>query len=449
MKEQFDKRLADKIKDSFSNHEESYDPAQWEKLRKAYFRPKKNGWAAFWPFISAGIAASLILILVYFPYEDKVDRQVKILTDSTKTENPPLAGPGIGKLGEISKGKDGFPDAGTLASGTEEDLGSASGKTQVYTGQLGEKPERQQGRALQLGQSNERKIEGINPRFSDNLNELQFLLGENSEEQINVPLNVIKNDKRQLSGEEAQILIDQWKSSPNQDLSIAEVPTKAEKLPFRVGLMVSPQSSSNPVSGMNLGAGIVTEFSISRKLKLDVGLAYANQSLSPQNVQQLPKSMATFDASTASRSSSVIGTDYELNFASLDIPVNVKYKVWDQTNSGVYLITGLSTMIYLDQNTVETFQTNSLFIADNRNEQLLYSQSVQEFKSVVTPESGDSTLDFAGLLNLSVGYEYQLNKDFNISLEPFYKFPLGGLTFADQKFSIGGVNFRMNFNFKK
>ncbi len=447
MKEQFDKRLVDKIKDSFNSHEEPYDPAQWEKLRKAYFRPKKNGWSAFWPFITAGIAASLILILVYFPYEDTLDRQVKVITDSINTENAPLAGLGKDKPEAVSKEQNGFTDPGTFSDGTEENLSRASGNPQVFIEQSREKSEIPQGSIPQPRRTDERAIEGMNPRLFENLNDFRDLLAAKDQDKTNVPLNEIKNNKEEMSDEEAQKLIDQWKAS-NPDPAIAEVPELAKNLPFMVGLMVSPQSSSNPVSGMNLGAGIVTEFSISRKIKLDIGLAYANQSLSPQNLQEMPRSMASLDAGFAS-TSSIIGTDYELNFASLDIPVNLKYKVWDKTSSGVYLITGLSTMVYLDQNTVETFQTNSLFIADNRNEQLLYSQSVQEFKSVITPESGENNLDFAGLLNLSVGYEYQLNKDFNISLEPFYKFPLGGLTFADQKFSIGGVNFRMNFNFKK
>ncbi|EPR68954.1 hypothetical protein [Cyclobacterium qasimii] len=42
MKEQFDKKLAEKIKASFSKHEEPFDPKEWEKFSDAYFKPKRK-----------------------------------------------------------------------------------------------------------------------------------------------------------------------------------------------------------------------------------------------------------------------------------------------------------------------------------------------------------------------------------------------------------------------
>jgi hypothetical protein len=146
--------------------------------------------------------------------------------------------------------------------------------------------------------------------------------------------------------------------------------------------------------------------------------------------------------------SNIINTDYQLNFASLDIPVNLKFKFYDKKQTGLYLITGLSSMVYLEQNTVESFQAQSLFSTNSFDGALEYAPTIQHFSNVYTPETGQSNADVAGLLNLSFGYEYQLNKEFYISFEPFYKLPLGGLTFANQQFSIGGVNLRMNFNFK-
>ena len=42
MKEQFDKKLIEKIKISFEDHEEPFNPQEWEKLSHAYFHPAKK-----------------------------------------------------------------------------------------------------------------------------------------------------------------------------------------------------------------------------------------------------------------------------------------------------------------------------------------------------------------------------------------------------------------------
>jgi hypothetical protein len=186
---------------------------------------------------------------------------------------------------------------------------------------------------------------------------------------------------------------------------------------------------------------------LSRKIKLDVGLAYANQSMSAQS-NPVKNQMQASPGLDLRANSNIINTDYQLNFASLDIPVNLKYKFYDKKQTGLYLITGLSSMVYLEQNTVESFQAQSLFSTNSLDGALEYAPTIQRFSNVYTPETGQSNADVAGLLNLSFGYEHQLSKEFYISFEPFYKLPLGGLTFANQQFSIGGVNLRMNFNFK-
>jgi hypothetical protein len=104
-------------------------------------------------------------------------------------------------------------------------------------------------------------------------------------------------------------------------------------------------------------------------------------------------------------------------------------------------------MVYLDQQATETFQTTSFFT--NSADGLSFAPSVQNFSSVYAPEGGDNSVDIGGMLNLSVGYEYNLSNGMFISFEPFYKLPLGNLTFANQQFSIGGLNLRMNFKIGK
>jgi len=441
MKEQFDKKLAEKVKASFSNHEEPFDPKQWEKFSDAYFKPRRKTWQIYWPFMTAGIAASLLFFFFYFPRQEDISNTVKSLTDTVLMDQMPYFG------------KDNSPQTERITPPTPDS--EAVAETNQWTTTVPS--------SINITNTeiivSERKpeiiftttAENVAPSFLDVFSETwdEFQAGiAKSFEQLEAAEKLeepwISDNAVRMSEENAQDLVNQWKISGNENS-----PKTVNQTPksFKLGLLVSPQASSNPVSGMNLGAGIMSEISLSRKLKLDVGLAYANQSMSAQSNQVMDQMKASpgLDLRT---NRNIINTDYQLNFASLDIPVNLKYKFYDKKQTGLYLITGLSSMVYLEQNTVESFQAQSLFSTNSFDGALEYAPTIQRFSNVYTPETGQSNTDVAGLLNLSFAYEYQLNKEFYISFEPFYKLPLGGLTFANQQFSIGGVNLRMNFNFK-
>ncbi|MFC4871209.1 outer membrane beta-barrel protein [Negadavirga shengliensis] len=449
MKEQFDKRLVEKIKSSFDHHEEPFDPREWEKLSKAYFKPKRKGWVAFWPFVTAGIAASLLLVLVYFPKQDDIENHLRSLSDSLSLEKTPTITEA--ERDSFEKSKEIQNDSGQRVEGERNvaavsPVDKPSSDVEEITGALSRVadgvPVAETGDTPSVVDmaSLDASIEKIAQESEQDL----LALTDDTKEQSEAGLLERKEGSSSMEETEAQSVIDQWKAENQADVfSGSENESRSESL--KLGLMVSPQANSNPVSGMNLGAGIMSEFSLSRKLKLDVGIAYARQNLNPQNIQQVRTTLMA-DAMT---NSNFIASSYELNFASLDIPVNLKYKVLEKDKTGLYLITGLSSMVYLDQKTVETVQTNSLFRTNTAAGGLEFAQSVQEFSNVVTPQSGENSADLAGMLNLSFGYEYKLNNELFISFEPFYKLPLGNLTFVNQQFSIGGLNLRMNFNLKK
>ncbi|MFO7824682.1 MAG: outer membrane beta-barrel protein [Cyclobacterium sp.] len=438
MKEQFDKKLAEKIKASFSKHEEPYDPQAWEKFSRAYFKPKKKAWLVYWPFFTAGIAASLLFFFVYFPKQEKIDQQVKSFSDSITIGNAPFQ----------SKTEKDKPD--DKAKTDSESLADASGRSE--TGSLSDSmaidPENPEASASDRLSEN---IPAVSPlpslvkTLAESWENFQTDMAKKLED---VPLLADQSlsetpTRKAISENDAAKIIEEWKAGEAENEA---ADAGKETRPFKLGVMLSPQASSNPVSGMNLGAGLMSEISLSSKFKLDFGLAYANQSMAPQNMQAMPQNASPgFDMRA---NSNIIDSDYQLNFASLDFPVNLKYKVYDKKQTGIYLITGLSSMVYLDQNTVETIEAQSLFSTNSFSGDLEYAPNVQKFSNVVSPQSGDKNTDVAGLLNLSFGYEYQLNDEFYLSFEPFYKVPLGGLTFADQQFSIGGINLRMNFNLK-
>lgn len=445
MKEQFDKKLVEKIKSSFSNHEEPFDPTQWEKFSSAYFKSKRPLWQVYWPIIATGIAASLLLVFLYGPLDIAWN-------------------PGDSSIADISNPKD--------AEKTPEDFNSMDDSIAIQeetnSAKYTEKIEdfRANSKNPHLPSDVVVKSEPNNDGRKSTIQN-QEQLGSLKEQQSQRELPVQGTDEnlteeaaiqpafpttKSMDQSEALDRLNEWLAENGSSLPVT--PKKERSGPLKLGVMVSPQASSNGSGGMNLGAGIMSEISLTRRLKLDVGVNYARQSMMPDRSPSMAMEMASYASSSQNMdvqnirtSNNFIGSEMQLNFASLDIPVNLKYKVMDRKNTGLFLITGLSSMVFLDQKATETFETNSFFTTSA--EGLSFAPSVQKFTSVYAPEGGGNNVDIGGMLNLSVGYEYSLNEGMFISLEPFYKLPLGNLTFANQQFSIAGLNLRVNFKIGK
>lgn len=444
MKEQFDKKLVGKIIDSFSKHDEPFDPKQWEKLSAAYFKPRKPIWKAYWPLITTGIAASLLLILFFSPFNiDRKSPQTNISQNSSQTENGGMQ-------------EDRHPADSSIA--LLEKSPPIVSKSDDVVRSL---PKFKQNQKELAETKNSEAIAAVLPHVNQEMPPTVL----RQQFHIELPLDEIDPSGTEgISSEasprpsstmeqsEALTRVNDWLAESGANLPIT---SKKERVgPLKLGVMVSPQASSNATGGMNLGAGVMSEFSLTKRLKLDVGVNYARQSIMPDRSPNMASEMATYasfsqkqDMQNIRTSSNFIGSELHLNFASLDIPVNLKYRILDRKNTGLFLITGLSSMVYLDQQATETFQTNSFFTSSA--EGLSFAPSVQSFTSVYSPEGGSNSVDVGGMLNLSVGYEYNLSDGMFISFEPFYKLPLGTLTFANQQFSIGGLNLRMNFNLGK
>ncbi|MEX2593548.1 MAG: hypothetical protein WD426_12310 [Anditalea sp.] len=437
MKEQFDKKLVEKIKDSFQNHEEPFNSQEWEKLSHSYFQPAKKKKFAYWPFLASGVAASLLLLLVFWPVGIDLKKNVKTFTESITIDNKQFE-----KI-ELPKGKQ------QLA--LKEEKGSSTFNGSFKGGD--NMPELSTKNAETSTRENIVAIGKIDPgsqEISPSLSEMAVRLKlsrkikedlrENAANDKIGNLSIAQNDTNK-----AQEWVNQWKGDGQNTSATETILKRNNNNNVRLGLLVGPQASSNPVSGMTFGAGVMSEFSFSNRLKLDVGVTYAKHSMVPENGNSLPQNATMSSLSTKS---DFIGSNAELNFSGLDIPINLKYKVMDKEQSVLFLITGLSSMVYLNQQTTETLAVNSYFTA-NTNGTLDFQRSVQEFTHEAGPEDNADGVDLGRMLNLSIGYEYNLKNGTFLSIEPYYKLPLGNMTFADQKFSIGGLNLRMNFRIGK
>ena len=452
MKEQFDKRLVDKIKDSFQHHEEPFDLQEFEKFKKLYFGRKSNVFKRIGAFWWLGIAASLVLGVFILnrlqfvengPNEDSVELMTSnkaIDFGNLNTAENPDGDNVIGSESKSIEKSNSIPQ-----KNIENNSLSSPKKFQNKSKQL---------EVLQVSEkalpNNPTLAENIENRFDNNIIlEKSEILNE-SPKTLTMTFDANEEQKVQdyiksWLGEEVEI---------EDKKTVAKLDNKAE--PIKLGVLVAPQTISNATQAVNLGAGMMSEFSFSKRLKLDVGLAYARQqTTSTVSVGNRPVVSNTADgnalymtsSSEAARSAfsgNFINASRDFSFGQLEIPINLKYKVLENKSSDIYIISGFSNMVYLNQQNTTTFSTANLSQANLMGMQ----PAIQTFTQTESVGNNDGNIDSGQMLNLGFGFEQNLKNGTFLSIEPFYKFSLGDQTFNKQQFSIGGINLRMNFQLK-
>lgn len=442
MKEPFDKKLTQKIRDSFDGHEEPFDSKEWEKFSNAYFGKSRKPFAA-WVFWAGGIAASLLFIaLVWNPFT------------STKTEETI-----------------GVP----LAYNPEEVTPSPAYDSKNELQGLSSSKLKEEAETFQKPQSVASKLKEIEPLPSTLKKEQDFDLIANANEvksrssdlEASQPLKTSPDGTQTLAAsqqialpsqtleqpvaaqiENAQQQINSWLAEAGSLEEMEDSDDKTKK-PLKLGVLMAPQNISNSTQNINFGAGVMSEIPFSKRLRLDVGIGYARQNLIPdQNGagRYFTPDVASVENAKANLfAGNYINSTAELSFGQIEIPLNMKYSVIQKKSADFYVVSGLSNMFYVNQEKTTTFNTvafggNSL----NSAPQSLNSSSISE-----SPAGSENQIDVGQLVNLGMGFEQNLKNGTSISFEPFYKFTVGDQTFANQRFAIGGINLRMNFQLKK
>lgn len=222
----------------------------------------------------------------------------------------------------------------------------------------------------------------------------------------------------------------------NTRASIIQNETIREKK-WEMGAFVSPASTSESIT---LGGGVALAYNISSKISLRSGAsiqhygavsgntpitpAMASNSFSldaPNYISQSNSSNSfitrTADAKDAKSNERVSG-----KILTVDIPVDVRYAI----TKNFYTSVGVSYVGVLDQERAMIYETNNT-----------------EYKQKSTDKNVDDK-GVNGFVNFSVGRKQKIGK-LSISVEPYYKAPIGGLKSSDLNYSNGGVKIITSF----
>lgn len=216
-----------------------------------------------------------------------------------------------------------------------------------------------------------------------------------------------------------------------------------KKWHFAVG--VSPTVSSN--NQVNMGGGLVLSYALSPKVSISSGISYLQIGAEREpfylgGIQSSPNSLP-IDGKIALVGDEKIKTLNRSNtrLGGLDIPFNINY----QLSKKVYASAGFSIFNVLNERNLDLYhnrESTVAYLGDGRGRP---EPIVRTFYSQESSAEKRYEGELNGFLNFSVGYSIPLSKKVGISLEPFFKIPMGYVGENDFNLSNGGLKLSTRF----
>lgn len=217
-----------------------------------------------------------------------------------------------------------------------------------------------------------------------------------------------------------------------------------------LGLVVSPSLTTERV---NMGGGITVAYRLSEKFSLSSGASIGEWGLAQQAGTPQYAQRASLDVNEPVTGNAGFITDASQykevtavtsNVLALDIPLDLRYHFTDRfyTSAGISFVTILNeqrTNHFIDRINQPTFgEGNSSHKDPVASTQAVYSSE----RAGVQPLEGKG---YAGFVNFSVGRTVPLSRRVSISLEPYFKLPVGRLSREDMDFTNGGIRIITGF----
>ncbi|MGV3764199.1 hypothetical protein [Parapedobacter sp.] len=236
------------------------------------------------------------------------------------------------------------------------------------------------------------------------------------------------------------------RAEPNRG-AFPESGNEMEKWDF--GLMVSPSLTSEAV---NIGGGFAIAYRISDKFSIGSGISVAQLGIG-ENPDRPSHPEVAFDSPSPNdyfngQSGLAVNYKKEVSITSsvvtLDIPLDLRYEVAHgfYTSVGVSYVAVLDerrTGHYIDRLNKNTFANGRLSTADRlASTEFVYSSEEIADK----PLQGNG---YAGFMNFSIGKKLPISSKLFLSVEPYFKLPIGRLSNEEMNFTNGGIRIVTGF----
>ena len=202
------------------------------------------------------------------------------------------------------------------------------------------------------------------------------------------------------------------------------LPPLPQAQPYRlwVGLVAAPELSTVRTSRLSPpgpSVGMQLDYQLTRRWRLSTAFLYS--------VKRYTAAGTDYTVPYTMPHGWVI-TDVDAVCRIIDIPLNLRYDLWQQPRYQVFASAGLS----------------SLFM---KREQYTYDYGLVYGKPVApyTFDVSNGSQHLLKVLNLSVGYERMFDQRWSVQAEPFVKLPLAGVGYGTVRLRSAGVFFSLRY----
>ncbi len=221
---------------------------------------------------------------------------------------------------------------------------------------------------------------------------------------------------------------------------------------WNIGVVVAPSLTSEKV---NWGGGVAVAYQLSDRFSLGSGVSIGRlglgenpnydpmSSYDPSRPSAYPTDGA-FHGLTKDRQEYKEDVYITSNVVTLDVPLDVRYEV----AKGFYTSVGVSYVAVLNEQRTEHFidgLNKPPFESSSANRKDLTASTHVGYtseKMAVQPLVGKG---YAGFMNFSIGRKMPLSGKLSLSIEPYFKLPIGRLSKEEMNFTNGGIRIVTGF----
>ena len=213
---------------------------------------------------------------------------------------------------------------------------------------------------------------------------------------------------------------------------VAALPQLADSLPrrlplpavayrLRLGLMLAPEVSTvraERLTTPGTNVGLQLEYRLSQRWRLNVAYLRA--------VKRYVANAGDYHPPDGYWPQNLKLTEVNADCRMIDIPLNLRYDLWQRPTHQVFVSAGLSSLL----------MRRELYTYD-------YLEAGQAKRADWELLNGSNHA--LQILNLSAGYERAVGGRWTVQAEPFVKLPLGGVGFGAVRLSSAGVFFSLKY----
>lgn len=427
-KSETDRELIDLIKDTLDNHEEKYILGSWENfVRRKRRRKRLILWAA-----CTGIAASVLIGWIGFraitsglsgSNGDRLKQEVSTLEapvekDTVREHIVLRQVPGVTTENKNTKSSSKSSAGQSAMSSNNNYQTSADGlNTTDLTNPIAAN--------RYISDTNKYQEEGrISNLFPDTVKpgvSVPGYIADLSDPVTEIQIPDTSVDKPIGRQPDINITTENYLSDK----------TRSQK--FRFGINFSPGvTSTSTSSSINYSGGINADYALSGKFQLSTGLQIEHQNVIQEN---------------SGNPAWIPSGQTQASLVDIDLPLNLTWKFLVRKSACYYIAGGISSVIYLSEKYTNTSYTQKMVpnVVMTEGEPIVTYQ-LENVKTIEqNTEAPLNTFDFAGRVNIILGFEHHLSSDIFLHFEPFIKIPISELATQNLRFTTSGITCKISF----